>query len=209
MAERIKLKSMAKEQIKGNIPILFLCMLLIVVISAGISYLVPILGTIVISFVTPALTLGMISIYMGLAHGEKPKFEGLFSGMPVFIKAFLLQLVTGLFVFLWSLLLFVPGIIKGIAYMFAPYALAENHETGVMEALDISKKITQGHKMELFILSLSFFPWILLVMVTFGIAAVYVIPYVQMTLVNAYYDLKNVSGVVVVDAPYEKQEGEN
>jgi len=194
--DRIKLKTLAKEQIKGNILFLFLCMFLIVVVVFGVSVLVPIFGAIAVNVITPALSIGLLSVYFGLSRGVKPGVEGLFSAMPIFLKALFLQIVTAIFVVLWTMLLIVPGIIKGISYMFAPYLLAENHDIGVMEAIDQSKKLTNGHKMELFVLTLSFFPWMLLISVTFGIAAVYVIPYMQMTLVNAFNELKGEPQVI-------------
>jgi len=190
---------MAKEQIKGNIPVLFLCLIIIGAVAAVIG-LVPILGPIVVAFITPTLTLGYLTIFLNLTKGEKPKVETLFVGIPIFIKAFLVDLVMGIFVLLWTLLLIVPGVMKAISYMFAPYILAENHEVGVMEALDLSKKMTDGHKMDLFVLSLSFVLWVLLCMVTGGIAIVYVGPYMQATMMNAYNELKAGAGIVTVEA---------
>ena len=64
--------------------------------------------------------------------------------------------------FLWSLLFIIPGIIAGYRYRFALYNLCENPEMGVMEALNMSKAQTRGHKWELFVLDLSFLGWELL-----------------------------------------------
>ena len=194
MIDRIRLKSMAKEQIKWNIPVLFLCMLAMGAVSAVVS-LVPVLGAIAVAVVMPAVSVGFIKIFLNMTNGEKPQFETLFSAMPVFLKAFAIEFLVGLFTMLWSLLLIVPGIIKGISYGFAPYILAENHNVGIMEAIEISKKITKGHKMELFVLGLSFILWGLLTAVTFGIAAVYVGPYVSATMANAYNELKGDAGI--------------
>ena len=196
MIYRAELKSMAKEQIKGNIGILFLINLIFVVLSAAVS-LVPIFGIIVVSVVTPAITIGIINIYLGLTRGEKPQVERMFSGMPIFGKAFLLYLVTQILISLWMLLFIIPGIIKAIAYMFAPYILAENPEMGVLDAIRESKEMTNGHKMDLFILMLSFIIWILVIFVTFGLAAIYVAPYMQATIANAYNALKKGSSRVI------------
>jgi len=96
------------------------------------------------------------------------------------------------------LLLVIPGIVKGFSYSMAIYILAENPEITATQALDESQRMMYGHRLELFILHLSFLPWLFLTGVTFGIAGIYVIPYMQATLTNYYNALKNKrSGVKV------------
>ena len=72
----------------------------------------------------------------------------------------------------------------------APFILADNPELTAREALSKSKKIMDGHKFELFVLQLSFFWWYLLEGITFGIAAIYVTPYVNATTTNFYNKIK-------------------
>ena len=50
--------------------------------------------------------------------------------------------------------------------------------------------MTDGHKMELFVLGLSFIGWILLGYITLGIALIWIMPYMQATMTNAYQTLK-------------------
>ena len=95
-----------------------------------------------------------------------------------------------LFIFLWSLLLVIPGIVKSLAYAQMPYILMDHPEMGWKEALKESQRMMDGHKGELFVLGLSFIPWLLLVCVTFGIAMLYVGPYMQVTYTNFYRTLK-------------------
>jgi len=96
------------------------------------------------------------------------------------------------------LLFFIPGIIKSYSYSMAPYILAENKGKPALECINESKAMTNGHKMDLFVLGLSFIGWILLCLVTFGIAYIWVGPYIQSTYVNAYISLK--------PAPYAAEE---
>ena len=70
------------------------------------------------------------------------------------------------------------------------YILAENKGKPALECIRESKEMTQGHKMDLFVLGLSFIGWVLLGMVTFGIAYIWVVPYMQATSANAYNSLK-------------------
>ena len=72
------------------------------------------------------------------------------------------------------------------SYSMAMYIWSENKEMGALEAISKSKEIMDGHKMDLFVLYLSFIGWILLGCITFGIAYIYVIPYMDATLANFY-----------------------
>ena len=108
-----------------------------------------------------------------------------------------------LFIFLWSLLFVVPGIIKAIAYSFTPYILAEYPNVPATEAVKISMRMTQGHKGEIFMMSLSFLGWFLLNGFTFGILGIfYVNPYFYVSVAGQYQDLKELAlqnGVVSLD----------
>lgn len=68
-----------------------------------------------------------------------------------------------IFLLLWSILFIVPGIIKHYEYRMLPYILAENSDLGAREAINMSRKMTKGHKMDMFILDISFIGWYFLV----------------------------------------------
>ena len=177
---RSELKTAAKGQISGNIGIFFVCYLLIGLIC----------GTGVGALLAPALSIGLIMMFLGLTNGQKPKIGDLFNGINVFGKALWLNIITGFFTMLWMYLFIIPGIIKAISYSMAPYILAENPNMTAREALNESKRITKGHKGDLFVLQLSFFWWYCLCGITFGIAYIYVVPYMQATMANAYNKIK-------------------
>lgn len=88
------------------------------------------------------------------------------------------------------MLLVIPGIIKGLSYSMATYILADHPEMTARQALNESKRIMDGHKMDLFLLELSFIGWLLLVGITCGIAIIYVGPYMNATMVNFYNSIK-------------------
>ena len=98
-------------------------------------------------------------------------------------KAQFLKLVS---IFLWSLLLVVPGIIKTYQYRYVAYILAQDSSVSPREALDRSKAMTMGHKMDIFILDFSFILWNLVNLVTFGIGGIFVNPYVEATNARLY-----------------------
>ncbi len=187
--DRAMLKSAAKRQIKGNIGILFVITLLSGLITGALSA-IPLVGTIAGMLLGAALNLAILNIYLDLHYGRKPEIADLFSQLSNVLPAFCTQFLVGLFTFLWSLLLFVPGIIKACSYSQAMYILAENPGISPTEAIDRSKTMMEGHKMEYFLLSLSFIGWALLGIFTLGILYIWLVPYMQATMANYHRSLK-------------------
>lgn len=187
--DRATLKSAAKRQIKGNIGILFAISLLTGLIGGALGG-IPVVGSIASMFVSAAFSLALINIYMGITEGRKPEVGDLFSQFKNIIPAFCTTFLVGLFTFLWSLLLIVPGIIKGCSYSQAMYILAEDPSMGATEAINRSKEMMEGHKMEYFLLGLSFIGWSILGVFTLGILYIWLIPYMNTTYANYYKSLK-------------------
>lgn len=97
-------------------------------------------------------------------------------------------------VWLWSLLLVIPGIIMAHAYAMTPYILEEHPEIGAWEASRVSQKMMRGHKFRLFRLNLSFIGWALLCVPTLGVGFLWLVPYMQMSQAAFYSDLKAQQG---------------
>lgn len=101
----------------------------------------------------------------------------------VIVTMFLMDL----YIFLWSLLFVIPGIVKSYEYLMVPYILAENPGMERSEAFMISKRMMDGHKWDAFVLQLSFIGWQILSAMTFGILGIfYVEPYFQATMAELY-----------------------
>lgn len=187
---RAELKSMAKEQIKGKIGTLFVCTLIIFGIAFVCGF-IPVIGSLAASLIlTPVFGLSLCMIYLKLTKNEDISVGDLFNGFSYTGKAILLNILTAVFTFLWSLLLVIPGIIKAYAYSMSSYILADNPELTANEAITKSKEMMNGHKWDLFVLQLSFFWWYLLGSITFGLAYIYVIPYMSATIANFYNSIK-------------------
>lgn len=102
------------------------------------------------------------------------------------------SLWMGLFVFLWALLLVIPGIIKGISYSMTQYLLADCPNVKARDALKLSMRMMNGHKWEYFVMGLSFLGWILLSALTLGILSVfYVDPYMRSSFAEYYLELRD------------------
>ena len=94
-------------------------------------------------------------------------------------------------VFLWSLLLIVPGIIKAFSYAMTPYIMVEHPEYSASEAINASCELMRGHKWELFCLYLSFIGWAFLSVITCCIGFFWLEPYISVSQAAFYKDLKN------------------
>jgi len=101
------------------------------------------------------------------------------------------QLLRSVEIFLWSLLLVVPGIIKSYAYTLVPYILADNPYLSPKRALQLSEQMTKGHKFEIFVLGLSFLGWYLLGALCCGVGVAFVSPYVESTMAELYMQLRH------------------
>ena len=96
-----------------------------------------------------------------------------------------------IYVFLWSLLFVIPGIIKSYEYRMVPYLLSENPGMSDKEAFAESKRLMNGNKWKTFVLDLSFIGWDILSLFTCGILNVfYVNPYKMSTEAALYEALK-------------------
>ena len=200
---RAEIKEQAKAQLKGKVWSLFLCALVVSIITgifSGISTAltqagnqllgscISLIGSIL---VTPPLTIGLVKVYLNVTYGEEPSVGTVFEPFKTsYGKSIALTFLVGIFVMLWSLLLLIPGIIMAYAYSQSFRIMVENPELSPMECIKESKRIMNGRKMDLFVLQLSFIGWILLVCVTFGIAAIYVYPYMQLAETNFYHRIK-------------------
>jgi uncharacterized membrane protein len=100
------------------------------------------------------------------------------------------MLLKSIFIFLWSLLLIIPGIIKAYAYRMVPYILADNPNIGASKAIALSNEMTMGHKFDMFVLDLSFIGWYLLGSLALGVGVLFVMPYENATNTELYLVLR-------------------
>lgn len=95
-------------------------------------------------------------------------------------------LVRQIYVFLWSLLFLIPGIIKSYEYYFVPYIIMENPNITRQRAFELSKGMTKGYKWNIFLLEMSFLGWVFLGLLFCGIGVIFVPPYVEATKAELY-----------------------
>lgn len=181
---RTELKRRAIGTLSGRWTNAVVIMLLYGLISLGCN-LIPIVGVIIL---IPPLQLGMMIFFISLYRYGDNQMENLFRGFDMFAKALGVFWLTQLYVFLWSLLFVIPGIVASYRYSQAMLILYDNPDITVLEALRRSKAMMYGNKMTLFIQDLSFIGWFILsIFPGFYIGFLWTMPYYYVTRI-AFYD---------------------
>lgn len=149
-----------------------------IIIAAAILYIQPLMTGLYHYFNRAAGMRAKISdIFFGFRRGNYPKVMGAMAWRLLFI-------------FLWTLLFYVPGIIKSISYSMVPFILSDNPRIGARRAMKLSMAMTKGYKWRIFVLGLSFLGWFLLGMLAAGIGVVFVEPYLYATMAELYAVLR-------------------
>lgn len=104
---------------------------------------------------------------------------------PLFWKILFVEVIKNILIFFWSLLLFIPGIIKSYSYSQASYIMYDQVMAGEdmspLDAITASRKMMKGRKWDKFLLDFSFIGWYLLSIITLGLGMFVLQPYLTMT----------------------------
>ncbi len=216
MWDRVELKSLAKQSLKNNYWQAFLISLVIAFTSGSgggggsgragekageyvvehpdILIILVAIGILAIAFrllLGYSLEIGSRRYFVHLAQFKN--IDGYYSfafDRQNYKGIIFTMLLRDIFLFLWTLLLIIPGIIKGYSYRMVPYILAENPNIGAEEAITLSRKMMDGNKFESFVLDLSFFGWYLLGFLAFVVGTFFVNPYFDATEAQLYLVLR-------------------
>ena len=109
-----------------------------------------------------------------------------------FLKGIVISLLSGIFIFLWSLLFIIPGIIKILSYSLIPMIMSDEKykDLGYMDILKLSEDMMKGHRGKYFLLGLSFIGWHILALFTLFILEIWIVPYQQVATTKFLYDVK-------------------
>jgi uncharacterized membrane protein len=135
------------------------------------------------------MLLGWSRFTLGLVRRQDPGIGVLFSGFDLFPTALAVQLYTALLVFLWSLLLVIPGIAAGLSFAATWYLLADDGSRQGVAAARRSREIMRGQRWRYFRLGLRFLGWFLVGFLTLGIAFLWIIPYYKAASALFYQNL--------------------
>lgn len=191
---RKELKAAAKAQIKGNVGTFFgLSIVLGLILSVSA---ITIVGPFVLA---GPLCLGIALFSIEVTRTSKGNFGTGFNGFKQFGAAFVASLLMTLFTSLWALLLVFPAYIAIFRYSMTFFIIADDSTISGAAAIKKSKEMMKGHKWELFVLLFSFFWWYILGVITFGLAYIYVIPYIEVTVANFYEKLKEKNATAITE----------
>lgn len=154
-----------------------------------IMFVVSLLGSIVMALFSP-LKVASSGLFVSFIRGKnfntvdgiKSVFKDAFKHYGKYLGLVVLRYICTYFL---SMLFVIPGIIYSYSTYFAKQIMADNPELSPSEALDLSKRIVKGNRMELFVMNLSFIGWFILCSIGLDIPYIYVAPYFETT--NALY----------------------
>lgn len=161
------------------------------VLFAAVMFFICVIGTLIDIFLINPVRVGGYNYFNNLHEGTS-KFTNIFGGFTHgHYKASIRNMfLRDLYVFLWSLLFVIPGIIKSYSYWMVPYITAANPNLSASRAFEISKKTMNGEKWHTFVLQLSFIGWDILAAISFGIGYYFLAPYKETTFAELYATLK-------------------
>ena len=184
-----ELTALARQRLSGRWGLAIGVCLAIVGISIAAGCL-PVLGIGISAVVSGPISIGCAIFFLALIRQREPTFDMLFRGFRQFGTALLAYILVGVFVFLWSLLFIIPGILAAFSYSMTFFVIADDPEISAMDALRRSKAIMYGNRWKYFCLSLRFLGWSFLCMFTFFLGYIWLAPYMAASFAAFYDDVK-------------------
>ena len=193
MKTRSELKDLAIASLKGkwgDAAVVTLIYMLICCALEIVNVIIPVLGYFIMLLALLVIGWSYQVIFLGLSRGGNANVSDLFEGFSngQFGRIIGTMALMVVYIILWCLLLYIPGIIKALSYSMTPFILRDT-DLSYNEAIERSMKLMDGHKWELFVLGLSFLGWGILCMFTFGIGFLWLEPYIVTTYAEFYKNL--------------------
>lgn len=194
---RVEIKNYAKEKLSGNLGSIWK----ILIIALGISLATGIVFGILfnnmdadildslLGILMMPLGIGTTAFFVSLIENENFEAKDLFKYYHDFVKVIGVTILMGLVVMLGYICFVIPGIILTLSYSLVPIILIKKPELGIVETLKYSREKMQGHKLDTFVLGLSFIGWAILGTLTFGILYIWLYPYMQLTFTKFYLNI--------------------
>ena len=128
-----ELRAAAWEKKKGRwgmLALVFFIYSLIMAACAALSYVV--VGAVAVLLLSGPLMLGFTMVCLAVSRRQGASLSKLFEGFSRFGDSLVLFLLMDIFIFLWSLLLIIPGIIKMYSYSMSWFVL---HDRPILRAM--------------------------------------------------------------------------
>lgn len=194
---RVEIKNFAKEKLSGNLGSIWK----ILIIALGISLVSTCVFSILfnkmdadfldslLGILMMPLGIGTTAFFISLIENENFEAKDLFKYYHDFVKIIGVAILMGLIIMLGYICFIIPGIILTLSYSLVPIILIKKPELGIVETLKYSREKMQGHKLDTFVLGLSFIGWAILGTLTFGILYIWLYPYMQLTFTKFYLNI--------------------
>ena len=194
---RVEIKNYAKEKLSGNLGSIWKILIIALGISlaAGVvfgilfnsmdaDFLDSLLGILMMP-----LGIGTTAFFVSLIESTDFEAKDLFKYYHDFVKIIGVTVLMGIVVMLGYICFVIPGIILTFSYSLVPIILIKKPELGIVETLKYSREKMQGHKLDAFVLGLSFIGWAILGTLTLGILYIWLFPYMQLTFTKFYLNI--------------------
>lgn len=188
LKQNSELRAEARQALEGKWVMAAVAALIFMAISAGLSS-IPVAG-ILIMLLTLPIGYGFVILMLNVSRGGDIDLGVLFEGFKDYGRILGTKILQTIYIFLWTLLLIIPGIIKQYSYAMTDYILKEEPELRNNAAIEKSMAMMEGNKMKLFLLDLSFIGWAILCLFTLGLGFLFLQPYMQVSHAAFYADLK-------------------
>ena len=194
---RVEIKNYAKEKLSGNLGSIWKILIIALGISLATGIVfgilfnnmdVDILDSLLGILMMP-LGIGTTAFFVSLIENENFEAKDLFKYYHDFVKVIGVTILMGLIITLGYICFIIPGIILTLSYSLVPIILIKKPELGIVETLKYSREKMRGHKLDTFVLGLSFIGWAILGTLTFGILYIWLFPYMQFTFTKFYLNI--------------------
>lgn len=199
---RVELKEWAKQKISGNIGNIFIGIGIIFAISLLFSFGVGIVQIIfgetsfitfivslVVEFLLVPLQIGLNGYMMGFVQNDTFNRDAIFAPYDDTFKIIGASILMSFVIMVGFIFFIIPGIYLAFSYALVPYLLVTNKDLSITETLELSRKMMNGHKLDLFVLGISFLGWMLLIPCTFGIILIWLYPYMMTATTKFFVDI--------------------
>ena len=189
---RVEIKNFAKEKLSGNLGSIWKILIIALGISLASTCVLSILFNkmdadfldSLLGILMMPLGIGTTAFFISLIENTNFEAKDLFKYYHDFVK------VIGVIIVMLGYICFIiPGIILTLSYSLVPIILIKKPELGIVETLKYSREKMQGHKLDAFVLGLSFIGWAILGTLTFGILYIWLFPYMQLTFTKFYLNI--------------------
>ncbi|MGP4115742.1 DUF975 family protein [Levilactobacillus zymae] len=143
--------------------------------------------------------LTMIDVDRGTLELDQPVQRSLrvFENGRYFLGWLFIAIWSTVFIFLWTCLFVIPGIIKTLSYSQAFYLYRDAYDQGqpitALAAITRSRQVMDGNKAFLFVMNLSFIGWFILGGLFWGLPSLFVMPYYDLSMAKFYNQLVGVA----------------